>query len=146
MCINTWRTMAWDLGCYWSCKYQLQKSLKITFVFFNILLWILLVVGYLVWEGPQMNLLCMVVRPLTRGAPQCGWLWADLPHSHMSWLYNGGHGLVECTLSLSGEVAKVHSLGFTKMFTRRVLLCHVCTSSRANLSHGEPLNSRDVHE
>ncbi len=33
----------------------------------------------------------------------------------------------------------------TKMFIRRVVLCHVCTSSQANLSHGEPLNSRDVH-
>ncbi len=31
------------------------------------------------------------------------------------------------------------------MFTRRVVLCHVCSSSQANLSHGEPLNSRDVH-
>ena len=36
----------------------------------------------------------------------------------MSWLYNGGHGLMECTLSLSGEVAKVHSLGFRQGLCR----------------------------
>ncbi len=27
----------------------------------------------------------------------------------MPWLYNGGHGLMECTLSLSGEIAKVYT-------------------------------------
>ncbi len=35
--------------------------------------------------------------------------------NYMSWLYDSGHGLMKCTLSLSGEGAKVEGISAIKL-------------------------------